>query len=349
MVEHFLKLEREQRGSLVGISCLSHLISVAEGNDHPADDGRRRALAILMEHYADHRDLDVLCYAVRRIPEAKPFLHQAAKSQHRHVRGIASLALAELLKEEAVQPEVYRGVLDLMTADPAGFEFDIQWYTKALKRFRDVDSAQSRSSSIESIEQVIANYGDIRQAPRLGHGPLLLKVERSEVDALTKRRRRPLSELADSLRFELEHLAIGCPAPEISGPDSFGHELTLSRHRGKVTVVMFSFKGCGPCEAMYPHNRKLVAEYVDRPFAFLGVMGDETIGTVKEAVEQGKITWPVWWDGRTGPVSRRWNVRGWPAVFVLDHKGVIRYRASDLQRGELLARAVAKLVAAAEK
>jgi hypothetical protein len=76
-------------------------------------------------------------------------------------------------------------------------------------------------------------------------------------------------------------------------------------------------------------------------------MGDETIDTVKASVEEKIITWPVWWDGGIrGPISTRFNVRGWPEIYVLDHKGIIRYREI---RGEILAKAVAKLVQEAER
>ena len=134
---------------------------------------------------------------------------------------------------------------------------------------------------------------------------------------------------------------------EIAGPDAFGNDLKLSDHRGKAVVIMFSFKGCGPCEAMYPDNRKLLEDYAGRPLAFVGVMGDTELATVKESVESKTITWPVWWDGGIhGPLATRWNVSGWPAIFVLDHRGIIRYRAL---RGEVLSLAVAQLVEAAEQ
>jgi AhpC/TSA family len=108
---------------------------------------------------------------------------------------------------------------------------------------------------------------------------------------------------------------------------------------------MFSFKGCGPCEAMYPDNRKLVETYRGRPFAFLGVMGDEA-GTVKQLVAERTITWPCWWEGKSGPIGSRWNVSSWPTIYVLDHRGTIRYR--NLQ-GDVLAKAVSQLVAEAEQ
>ena len=38
------------------------------------------------------------------------------------------------------------------------------------------------------------------------------------------------------------------------------------------------------------------------------------------------MTWPSWHDGKTdeGPIARRYHVTGFPTVFVLDAKGVIR-------------------------
>jgi hypothetical protein len=76
-------------------------------------------------------------------------------------------------------------------------------------------------------------------------------------------------------------------------------------------------------------------------------MGDDTIDTVKASVEEKIITWPVWWDGeKRGPLATRFNVKGWPEIYVLDHKGIIRYREIH---GEVLAKAVANLVEAAER
>jgi hypothetical protein len=54
------------------------------------------------------------------------------------------------------------------------------------------------------------------------------------------------------------------------------------------------------------------------------------------------ITWRQAMDGSTsGPLATKWNVRGWPTIYILDHKGVIRYM--DL-RGEELEKAVDELL-----
>jgi hypothetical protein len=46
-------------------------------------------------------------------------------------------------------------------------------------------------------------------------------------------------------------------------------------------------------------------------------------------MEKEQITWRSWWDGpkgTDGPLSKKWNVRGWPTIYVLDAQGVIRFK-----------------------
>lgn len=120
------------------------------------------------------------------------------------------------------------------------------------------------------------------------------------------------------------------------------HEpMRLADFHGKVVVVMFSFKGCGPCEEMYPDNRQLIEELSEESFVFIGVQRDETIDTVLESLESKAITWRVWWDGEDKQISTQWNSRAWPSTFVLDQRGVIRFRNL---RGKELATAVRSLL-----
>jgi len=78
---------------------------------------------------------------------------------------------------------------------------------------------------------------------------------------------------------------------------------------------------------MYPHERSLVKRLEDKPFALLGVNSD-TKERVRQAMKKENITWRSWWDGGNtgGPIAKAWNVSGWPTIYVLDAKGVIRYK-----------------------
>jgi hypothetical protein len=79
---------------------------------------------------------------------------------------------------------------------------------------------------------------------------------------------------------------------------------------------------------MYPHERSLVKRLQGKPFALLGINSDENLEQLRAAMKKEEITWPSWRnDGSTsGPISTKWNVHGWPTIYVLDQKGVIRHK-----------------------
>ena len=94
---------------------------------------------------------------------------------------------------------------------------------------------------------------------------------------------------------------------------------------------------------MYPHERSLVKRMKDKPFALLGVNSDSK-ERLQDVIKRENISWRSWWDGGNtrGPIATAWNVRGWPTIYVLDHKGVIRYKGV---RGEAMDKAVDTLLA----
>ena len=99
---------------------------------------------------------------------------------------------------------------------------------------------------------------------------------------------------------------------------------------------------------MYPHERSLVKRLTDQPFALLGINSDRDREALKKVMKKQGITWRSFWNGggTGGPISSAWNVRGWPTIYVLDHKGVIRYKNV---RGERMDEAVDALLAEMKK
>ena len=93
---------------------------------------------------------------------------------------------------------------------------------------------------------------------------------------------------------------------------------------------------------MYPHERSLVKRLENKPFALLGVNSDPR-DKVKPALKRENITWRSFWDGgnTSGPIATQWKVTGWPTIYILDDKGVIRYRDA---RGEAMDHAVDTLL-----
>src|SRR3954454_13329195 len=103
---------------------------------------------------------------------------------------------------------------------------------------------------------------------------------------------------------------------------------------------------------MYPHERSLVKKLADKPFALVGVNSDTDLKALKPVLEKEEITWRSFWNGPKGtggPISDEWNVHGWPTLYVIDHKGVIRHKFVGSPGDEKLDEAIEKLVEAAAK
>ncbi len=79
---------------------------------------------------------------------------------------------------------------------------------------------------------------------------------------------------------------------------------------------------------MYPHERSLVKKLKDQPFVLIGINSDPDRDSLKKRMSEENITWNSWWDENTsGKIAKAWNVRGWPTVYLVDAKGVIRFKS----------------------
>ena len=84
-----------------------------------------------------------------------------------------------------------------------------------------------------------------------------------------------------------------------------------------------------------------------QPFAILGINSDYegNLEKINAMLKEQGITWRQAIDGTTsGPIATRWNVQGWPTIYILDAKGVIRFLSKDA-RGAALGKNVDLLLA----
>ena len=94
---------------------------------------------------------------------------------------------------------------------------------------------------------------------------------------------------------------------------------------------------------MYPHERSLVTKFEGQPFAIVGINSDQDREKIKQICIEKNLTWRSFWDGggTSGPIATRWNVSGWPTIYLIDHKGVIRSKRRPLD-DKLIERLVAE-------
>ena len=102
---------------------------------------------------------------------------------------------------------------------------------------------------------------------------------------------------------------------------------------------------------MYPHERSLVKRLEGKSFVLLGVNSDQDRAALKKVLEKEKITWRSFWNGGStrGPISSRWDIQGWPTLYLIDAKGVIRHKHLGSPRENVLDEEIDKLIAEAEK
>jgi peroxiredoxin len=141
-------------------------------------------------------------------------------------------------------------------------------------------------------------------------------------------------EYVQKQMWTVENLMIGREAPEIVGRDMDGVEFSLSDYRGNVVVLVFTGHWCGPCRSEYPYQRLLLEVMADDPVVILGVNSDDDREFAKAAKKEERLDYQMWWAGwdaegedpRRSRIPAEWNVVGWPTIYILDDKGVIRYK-----------------------
>src|SRR5262249_31753064 len=97
---------------------------------------------------------------------------------------------------------------------------------------------------------------------------------------------------------------------------------------------------------MYPHERSLVKKMEGKPFVLLGINSDQSLKELRGVIEKEKMTWRSWFDGpdTSGPIATAFQVRGWPTLYLLDHKGVIREKWVGSPGNEVMDKEIDKLV-----
>jgi thiol-disulfide isomerase/thioredoxin len=153
--------------------------------------------------------------------------------------------------------------------------------------------------------------------------------------------------LAKIVATELVSLKIGVgnPLPEVEGVDLDGKKVKLSSLKGRVVLLDFWATWCGPCLKMIPHERELADKLSKKGFVLLSVSVDEERSTVTEFMAKQKMPWSHWWDGRQGPVAKLFRVHGFPTLFLIDAKGIVRKKWVGAAGDEVIDKAIQDVLA----
>jgi peroxiredoxin len=119
-------------------------------------------------------------------------------------------------------------------------------------------------------------------------------------------------------------------APSFTLKDSKGNNVSLESYRGKVVVLNFWTKTCGPCMEEMPEIADLAK--ILKPMADVAVVTVSTDETPQEAIDALKMVlreeapFTVLMDPDLKVVRQKYGTSLYPETWIIDKSGVIRAR-----------------------
>jgi peroxiredoxin len=133
------------------------------------------------------------------------------------------------------------------------------------------------------------------------------------------------SEVSETPKL-MESPQEGFLAPSFSLQDLSGKSVSLGDFKGKVVLLNFWASWCGPCRIEIPSLNRLYQLRKDKNFEILAVSVDRgSVSKIASFVASNEMSFPVLVNPQ-GDVGSRYWVRAIPTSFLLDKKGVIRWK-----------------------
>ncbi|MCY0985658.1 TlpA disulfide reductase family protein [Nannocystis sp. ILAH1] len=126
-------------------------------------------------------------------------------------------------------------------------------------------------------------------------------------------------------------LALGAPVPPFAGTTLRGEPLSLAELRGRVVLLNVWATWCDPCREELPDLQALHVRHEPEGLTVLGVSTDAArdAKTLRTMVSGFGLTYPVIHDERN-VVSGPFQVIGYPASYLIDRAGNLRWRRDGL-------------------
>ena len=115
----------------------------------------------------------------------------------------------------------------------------------------------------------------------------------------------------------------GEAAPDFTLKNLDGNEVRLADQRGSTVLLDFWATWCPPCRKELPHIQQFHDKYGDDGLVILAISSDSKKSDVRPFLEKNNYTFQVLF--ADGKVQKDYQVRGIPAVYMIDRDGMVRF------------------------
>ena len=129
------------------------------------------------------------------------------------------------------------------------------------------------------------------------------------------------------LGYRMTAVSKPVPAPQFVLEDMDEEKINFDEYKGKVVLLNFWATWCPPCRREMPSMERLYQKYKDDDFTIIAINQMEDGDTVFSFTGQLALspTFDILFD-YTSDTSKNYRVNGLPTTFLIDKKGLIRYR-----------------------
>lgn len=146
----------------------------------------------------------------------------------------------------------------------------------------------------------------------------------------------------------LADVDVGDRAAElVAAKDGKGTKVRLKSYRDKIVVVTFGASWCKPCKKELPAWETLARQYKDKGVVFLAINIDKDAAKGKAFMKKAKLKAMRAVYEPSGATIESYDPPTMPTTYVLDKRGLVRYRHAGYRSGDdkKLAKHLDKLLA----
>ena len=308
MPAQYLAFEEQNRGTPLGLQALIKVSSMAQSIGDPGSEsaiGRAKGLGLIAEHYMYHEGLEQFVRTIEGGPspeETDVFLRKLAnESPFPQVRADALLAQIKRekywLRAENQVEAICEKIKLRIEKSPPEMKAEGQ---RQMERLQNMDFVQLRKDLNAKLDQLSGRYFDV------------------EVEGY-----KTAGAAAARLKYAINKVIVGKPAPELQSVDLDGKPFRLSELRGKHVVLLFAHCSKSSFNENYSPIRQLTARYQQAPVKVVGIINGMKKEDLRAAKERGEINWTVLPQEDSRELLQNWGIRGYPWAYIVDADGTL--------------------------